>query len=139
MRKTALALGMILLASCSINDRVEPLSVSKVTKLCLKTNKAVHMSGFLPEIIHQFERHGVTATSYKGARPKGCRYHGDYVARWTWDVAMYLNFAEIKIYDRGKQIGLVEYDARVAQFHIGKFGTTRSKLDPLFDRLFARR
>jgi len=138
MRKAALALGLILLASCSINDRVDPLPVAKMTKICLKTNEAVHMSGFLPELIHQFERHGVKATSYNGARPKGCRYHGNYVARWTWDMAMYLNFAEIKIYDRGKQIGLVEYDARVAQFHIGKFGTTRSKLDPLFDRLFAK-
>lgn len=139
MRKAALALGLVLLASCSINDRVEPLAVSKISKICLKTNEAVHMSGFRPEVIYQFERHGVTTTTYSGARPKNCRYHGDYVARWTWDMAMYLNFAEIKVYDRGKQIGLVEYDARVAQFHIGKFGTTRSKLDPLFDRLFAAR
>lgn len=138
MRKAALALGLFLLASCSINDRVDPLPVAKMTKICLKKNEAVHMSGFLPELIHQFERHGVKATPYSGARPKGCRYHGNYVARWTWDMAMYLNFAEIKVYDRGKQIGLVEYDARVAQFHIGKFGTTRSKLDPLFDRLFAK-
>ncbi len=137
MRKAALTLGLLLLTSCSINDRVEPLSVSKMTQICLRTNEAVHMSGFLPEIIHQFERHGVKATAYAGARPKGCRYHGNYVARWTWDMAMYLNFAEIKIFDRGKQIGLVEYDARIAQFHIGKFGTTRSKLEPLFDRLFA--
>lgn len=137
MRIAALALGLILLTSCSINDRVEPLPVAGMTKICLRTNEAVHMSGFLPEIIHQFGRHGVTATSYAGARPKGCRYHGKYVARWTWDMAMYLNFAEIKIFDHGKQIGLVEYDARVAQFHIGKFGTTRSKLGPLFDRLFA--
>lgn len=138
MRQAALALGLILLSSCSINDRVDPLPAAKMTKICLKTNEAVHMSGFLPELIHQFERHGVSATSYSGRRPKGCRYHGSYVARWTWDMAMYLNFAEIKIYDRGKQVGLVEYDARVAQFHIGKFGTTRSKLEPLFDRLFAK-
>lgn len=70
MRKVALALGLVLLASCSINDRVEPLAVSKITKICLKTNEAVHMSGFRPEVIYQFERHGVTTTTYSGARPK---------------------------------------------------------------------
>jgi hypothetical protein len=139
MKWLLIVAGLISIASCAINENVDPLPVSQMKEICLMENKGVHMDGFLPEIVSQFERYGVTAKPYTGDLPTTCRFHAEYTANWRWDLAMYLSYAEVRIYDGPNRVGRIEYDARLGGANMGKFGTTESKLGPMFDKLFANK
>ena len=139
MKKSSIVICLFLLTSCAINVKVDPLNISEMTEICLKENPKVSSKGFLPAIIALFNKHGVRATSYTGPLPETCRFHGDYTANWRWDLALFLFYAEINVYEGGNRVGRIEYDARKGGGNLDKFGTTISKLEPLFERLFANK
>jgi hypothetical protein len=66
------------------------------------------------------------------------RYLARYVANWRWDLAMYLYYVRIEVFEDSRSIGLAEYDATLGGLNLGKFGSTEGKLRPLVDQLFAR-
>ena len=105
--------------------------------LCIEENDDVWSKQFLPALRQSFERHGVRTSVYRGERPADCRYHATYVAKWRWDMATYLGYADIQVYDGDQVIGRVLYDAGGGTASLGKFGSTMSKVDPLVDEMLA--
>lgn len=134
-----LSLAVALLSGCAITKNVRPVAASNITEICIRTNPQVMMSDFLKELRAQVESKGIKSSIYDGERPAGCRHHMDYTANWRWDLAMYLVFAEINVYENGVLIGQATYDAHGGGANFDKFGRTSDKLKGLTDALFAKK
>jgi len=136
--KKILIVGMIvLLSGCSISKNVVKVdSKTAIQKIHILKNNNDHMAGFYPELISQIRTLGFEAGSYDGDRPKDALHYLTYRANWTWDLAMYLVYFHATLYEDGKVIGEVEYDAKMGGANMSKFGHTADKIRPLLNELF---
>jgi hypothetical protein len=92
--------------------------------------------GFQPEVQRQIEAKHIPTKVYTGARPAECSHYVEYTANWQWDMAMYLTYAEFRVYDARGLAGSAFYDARRGGGRLDKFGQTADKIRPLIDQLF---
>ncbi len=129
-----------LAAGCAIRSDVQPVGFNAVEKVCIERNDKVMMDGFLPELQREIEARGVATEVYAGTAPAGCRHRLTYTANWKWDMAMYLTYARLDVYDGmsagAPRIGGAVYDATGGGANMGKFGNTEEKLTPLVNELF---
>jgi hypothetical protein len=139
--KTAvvLACAALALSACAITQTVRPVTDSHIDLLCIQRNPQVFMAEFVDVLRSDVEAQGIKARVYDGEPPAQCRYRMEYTANWRWDLAMYLAFAELRVYDKGLLIGEANYDARAGGGRPDKFGSTATKLKPLVDQLLAQR
>jgi hypothetical protein len=131
------ALLAVLGAGCSITTHVDPVPASSMPSLCVHENDAVWSKQFLPMLRDRLARQGIATTVYKDAMPADCRHRLEYEAQWKWDMAVYLRYADIRVFDGDAQVGRVTYDARDGSGRLDKFGHTDEKLAPLLDALLA--
>jgi hypothetical protein len=124
------------LAGCSITQTVDPLQPARVSQVCVLDNKDILMDEFQPEIQKQIEAKHIPTMVYAGARPPQCSHYLEYTANWQWDMAMYLTYAEFRVYDSKGLAGSAFYDARRGGGRLDKFGHTADKIRPLIDQLF---
>jgi hypothetical protein len=124
------------LAGCSITQTVDPLKQARVSQVCVLDNKDILMDEFQPEVQKQIEAKHIPTMVYTGARPPQCSHYLEYTANWQWDMAMYLTYAEFRVYDSKGQVGNAFYDARRGGGRLDKFGHTADKIRPLIDELF---
>jgi hypothetical protein len=141
MRRGALGaaavLAGVLAAGCTITTHVEPVPERVIPSVCVQENGAVWSKEFLPTLREQLGRHGIETTVFQGERPPGCRYHLEYEAQWKWDMAVYLAFTDIRLYEDGVLIGRGTYDARGGSGRLDKFGRGDEKLARLLDEVLA--
>ena len=130
-----IGLTLVLLAGCTITRNVERVPHSLDSPLCVQENPTVWSKEFLPALCEEIERHGVRTWVYQTDRPADCRYHVTYVARWRWDMATYLRYADIQVFEDERLIGRALYDASGGTANPCKFGSTRRKLRSLIDQL----
>lgn len=82
------------------------------------------------------ERNGISSQNYTGNLPSECEYHLSVMCERNWDVAMYMHHAELRLYRAQTQIGYAEYHlAGKGGLALTKFGSTKSKMDPIIDEL----
>jgi hypothetical protein len=124
-----------LVSGCTITTHVEPIPRDAPQALCIKENAAVWSKEFLPALRERFERRGIATSVYTDDLPDGCRYRAEYDANWSWDVAVYLVYTDIRVYEDENLIGRVTYDARGGGGRLDKFGSTEGKLDELMTQL----
>ncbi|GMG80820.1 hypothetical protein LNKW23_00320 [Paralimibaculum aggregatum] len=129
-----LAAAVLLLASCSIQRAATPVP-DHIFALCIESNPAVHMEGFLPALVRQVEMRGVRTEVVQGPAPGHCRHVMRYTATWRWDLAMYLYTARLEILDAGRVIGSASYDASAGGLSMEKFGSTEGKIGPMVSDL----
>lgn len=134
-RLALLALGLAL-AACSIDRNVAPVAPARIELLCIEQNANVLMADFEPTLKRLIEARGIPTRLYSGAQPPECRHVARYVANWRWDLAMYLYYVRIEVFEDHKSIGSAEYDATLGGLNLDKFGSTESKLAPLVSQLF---
>lgn len=102
---------LIILSGCSISTTIKPVE-TQVSNLCIMRNPKVLMDGFLPELKTQIEQHNInTIIVDEFSKPK-CTNKLEYTANWGWDLAMYLTYAELSVYEDTTLIGQAIYDAR---------------------------
>jgi hypothetical protein len=129
---------VFILSACAINQNVTPVQRSAIEDLCIERNDKVLMADFEPTLGRLIEERGIKVRPFSGARPDDCRHLARYIANWRWDLAMYLYYVRIEVFEDSRSIGLAEYDATLGGLNLGKFGSTEGKLRPLVDQLFAR-
>ena len=139
MKKTILFIGIsiITFTGCSIKQEVKPLTLKEnTTEVCIEENKAVR-EGFLKAYKEVVEEKGYKVKLLEKDAPlNSCKLVSTYVANWTWDLAMYLVYAEIKIYNNTKLAGEAIYDARQAGGRLDKFISADKKVRELVNQLF---
>lgn len=128
----------LIASGCTITQEVEPTSVDKENELCVVENPDVR-EGFLAEL--------KSALSIKSIRykvvpetdvPEGCAWTLRYVARWSWDIALYMSYAEINVFHNGSLDGTAKYDATKGGGSPGKFIDAEPKIRELVNELFQR-
>jgi hypothetical protein len=134
------AVSTVALGGCSITQDVRPVGANDIQEVCIQANPQVFMSEFKNELQRQIESLGIRVTRvYEGERPPSCTTRVEYTANWKWDLAMYLTYANLRVYQGSDRlIGEATYDAKMAGLNLGKFGTTAEKLRPLVNQLFAK-
>lgn len=60
-----------------------------------------------------------------------------YRAWWSWDMALYMRKADLKVLSEGEPVGIVRFDA-LQYGGFGKFGDAETRLTTLMDVLFSK-
>jgi hypothetical protein len=136
-RITVLAIVAATTTGCSISKTIDPVKAAKVSQICILDNPKVLMDGFKPEVEQQLQAMSYQTRTYTGVRPSECSHHMEYTANWQWDMAMYLSYAEFRVYDAQGIAGSATYNARNGGGRLDKFGPTAEKIRPLLMQLFA--
>ncbi|MBR9911170.1 MAG: hypothetical protein GYB33_12550 [Gammaproteobacteria bacterium] len=134
-RKLSLITSAILLTACSITQNIEPAAISKGSELCIIENPDVR-EGFLNEYKAVLADKGI---AYKVVSeqsvPASCEWTSTYVARWTWDLALYMSYAEIKVFHNGSLDGEAKYDSTKGGANMSKFIDSEPKIRELLNQL----
>lgn len=129
-------MSCVIASGCTITQEVEPTHISKENELCVVENANVR-EGFLDELksalsVKNIHYRVVPETDV----PEGCAWTLRYVARWSWDLALYMSYAEINVFHNGSLDGAAKYDATKGAGNPGKFIDAEPKIRELVDKLF---
>lgn len=140
-----------LISGCTTQQKINRLEPNKVHLVCVVEHKEVK-ENVLETIQEGLRTHGVDYKVIPGqykfenklwiptvnkGDSAGCDALLFYVANWTWDITMYMHFANIWMATPDMQIRLgdASYDARLS---MNKFINARAKILELVDGLFVQ-
>lgn len=139
MKSILLMISMVLFSGCAISRHVTPVdSTITIGKIYVQNNEDVHMKELGTEIVTQVTQLGFESELYSGDRPAEARHYITYTGNWNWDMAMYLTYFRGTLYEDGRVLGEVEYDAKMGGANMGKFGKTAEKIRPLLTELLGK-
>jgi hypothetical protein len=139
--KTFFAVGVLAaLSGCAIKQDVRPVvGMQAGQEVCVVQNPAVRDT-FLSELEGSLQRRGFQT---KRVEPNSdlavCPLTVIYTARWSWDLAMYMSFAELKVFREGRLEGSARYDSTGGGGNFGKFISAEKKVNELVGELFPGR
>jgi len=131
-----LLLGVI--HGCSIKQTVKPVELSgQPMEICIIKNEKVRPS-FLDAYTDALKAKSVQVrTLDETTSLNECTITSTYAAHWAWDLAMYMRYAEIKVYRGAALVGLAVYDATWGGGRPDKFINAENKIRELVDQLFS--
>lgn len=138
MRLAVACLSAALVTGCSIKQTVTPASIDKPSsrEICMIPAKGLRQ-GFHTTYRDLLEQKGFTARELRpGASPSSCPLSTTYVGNWAWDLALYMVYADIKVYQDGHQVGHANYDAKWGGGRPDKFIDAENKIAELTEQLF---
>ena len=65
-----------------------------------------------------------------------CKVTSTYTANWRWDMAMYMSYAEFRVFVDGREKGVAIYDSRSGSANPAKFIEGDKKIAELINQLF---
>ena len=139
VRYVLFATIMIFASGCT-NISVKPVdNTLNINHVCIRDCSDKCFEGRMLNIIQDgFQRHGITTEIYKEKLPSECEYHLTYYCEVTWDMAMYLHHAELRLYHGNSQIGYAEYHLTgKGGLALNKWASAKSKIDPVIDELLS--
>ncbi|AZQ12225.1 Sbal_3080 family lipoprotein [Shewanella khirikhana] len=135
----ALALFASLLGGCSIKQHVDPANINQQATVCVLENPDVR-EGFLQEVEKVLREKQINYQVVKELdASNNCEWTATYTANWAWDLALYMVYAEIKVYHQGKLDGQAIYDARMGGANMNKFIDAEPKIRELVEQLIAQK
>jgi hypothetical protein len=131
---------LLSLAGCGgiIEQNVKPVTFAagESREVCLIENPAVS-EGFLDAYKSALSKRNLTIRMLpQGSALTACPLTLTYTANWRWDLALYLAYANLKVYRNGNLDGEALYDGMKAALDTGKFIKADAKIQELTDRLF---
>lgn len=136
MKLALMILVFLMISGCSIQQEVRPLPSFEEVEICIIQNpgvkadfvvayeKALLMKGYSVKILES------------KSNLKQCIITSTYNAIWKWDLALYMQYAKIKIFRNGKTFGAAIYDATLGGGRPDKFVNAADKINELVDKLF---
>jgi len=139
MKKTSVALLALLLlglGGCAIRQNVKPTEQFAEKQICLVDNPKVK-NGFIESYRKVLVQKGYEVRMLPpSASLMECPITSTYTANWRWDLAMYMSYAEIKVYVQAKPSGEAIYDATHGGGNMNKFISADVKIAELVNKLF---
>ena len=129
-------LPLLLLQACAIHQNVRALEAFSDNQVCIINNPSVR-----PTVMTAYKR-ALTNKGYvvrelpENAPITECKVTSTYRANWRWDLAMYMNYAEFRVFVEGKEKGLATYDSSRGGANMGKFIDADKKIAELINQLF---
>jgi hypothetical protein len=137
MRKYVLpGLAALVVSGCSITQTVNPVENLATNEVCIIESPQVR-EGFLPELKNVLQaKNAQVHVLGSDATTTSCPTVLTYIARWKWDLAMYMSYAEINVYRNGQAVGKALYDATSGGGRLDKFIDSEPKIRELVNELF---
>ena len=124
------------LSGCAIHQSVKPVERFEAKEVCVVENAAVKFD-FLASYRKALESRGFVVRMLPATAPlRECQITTTYTANWRWDLAMYMAYAEIKVYNNGQPAGDAIYDSLRGGANMGKFINGDAKIAELVNQLF---
>lgn len=101
----------VLASGCTINQTVTPVQLSQdlAPEICMIPAKGLR-EGFNTTYVRLLTEKGFhTRQIPPGSSPSSCPLTTTYIGTWSWDVAIYMSYADIRVYQFGQQVGQAEY------------------------------
>lgn len=124
------------LTGCTISQSVRPVASDGLSEVCIVVNPDVR-PGFLDTYVRVLGSKGYRIRkipSKYGADQ--CPAVSTYTGLWSWNLALYLSYAEIVVYKNGRLAGLAVYDSRKGRSNMNKFIKADEKITELANELF---
>jgi hypothetical protein len=124
-----------LFSACTIMQEVNPVKLAAGSEVCIIENPEVR-AGFVEEV-----RKSLLANGYRyrmmppTAGPADCPITVTYTARWSWDLAMYMSYARLQVFENGTAAGNAVYDAMGGGGNLNKFIDAEPKIRELVTQL----
>nr|WP_283254108.1 Sbal_3080 family lipoprotein [Ramlibacter paludis] len=126
----------LVLGGCAIHQTVKPVAKLEGRQVCVIESPAVR-AGFIEAYKRSLATKGYTVRQLPAsASITECPTTSTYSANWRWDLAMYMAFAEIKVYSNGQLAGQAQYDSLRGGANMNKFIDADRKIDELVNQLF---
>lgn len=136
MRNSVYVLVAVLITGCAITQKVTPVGELDKKEICIIEDPAVR-SGFLVEYQKTMVEKGYAVTVLPpNSSRSACEVTSTYLAKWSWDLAIYMSLAEIKVYRNGALYGEAIYDSRAGGGRLDKFVDGETKVRELVNQLF---
>ncbi|MDR2635959.1 MAG: Sbal_3080 family lipoprotein [Campylobacteraceae bacterium] len=132
-----LAFGAVILSlsGCTTKQIINPVTNIEKKDVCITENKLVK-GDFLrvfTDTLREKEYKVTLKQAYDNV--EDCYLRADYTANWSWDLAVYMIYANIKVFEKGNLRGEAIYDAR-HNVGFGKFINGADKIRELVIGLF---
>lgn len=132
----AMVCASSMLVGCAIRQTVKPVDRVEGRQICVIENPAVR-AGFVEAYKRSLVTKGYAVRHLPAsASISDCPVTSTYLARWRWDLAMYMSYAEIKVYSGGRPAGEARYDSQGGGANMNKFIDADRKIDELVNQLF---
>lgn len=129
---------ILALSGCAIDQRIERSESFSEKEICVVENPDVQ-SSFLEAyervlLKRAYSVRRLPATS----NLRECPITSTYTANWSWDIFLYMSYANIRIFKTGREIGSATYDSTHSGGNFGKFISAESKINELTEKLLAQ-
>lgn len=128
---------VIFLASCTtVRQTVKPVENYTYKEICVIDNPKVAQKNFLKAYKTALEKKGfVVKILDEGTNILHCDNTSTYTANWSWDLALYLTYVKLKVYEKGEVSGEAVYKL-VRGGGFSKFINAEEKINELVGQLF---
>jgi hypothetical protein len=137
LKVTLMTLPCVALVGCSIKQTVKPVELTgQRAEICIVKNEKVR-EGFLDAYTEALKAKSIQVkTLAESASLNDCPTTSTYSANWAWDMALYMRYAEIKVYRSAAIVGEAVYDATWGGGRLDKLINAENKIRELVDELF---
>jgi hypothetical protein len=130
------AAACLVLTGCAIHQTVKPVQQVESRQICIIQNPAVR-AGFVEAYRRSLSTKGYAVRDLPpDAALTECPVTSTYSARWRWDLAMYMSYAELRVYSNGRPVGEALYDSQRGGANMSKFIEADRKVEELVNQLF---
>ena len=134
----AFMLTALALSGCSIKQTVTPVALSPAQspEICMIPAEGLR-AGFNTTYTAQLRSKGFqTRQLPPGSPPASCALSTTYIGQWSWDLALYMSYADIQVFENGRQVGQAHYDSTSGGARMGKFINAENKIIEMTNQLF---
>lgn len=130
-------LTLVVLAGCAIKQTVDPFDEAATGfEVCIIEDRSVR-EGFLVAYRNSLRDKGIGfRILHENASLGDCPVVSTYTARWSWDLALYMSYAEIRVYESEELKGEAVFDSRGGGLRLDKWKDAEPKIAELVDQLF---
>ena len=124
-------------SGCAIRNNVTPVAALEGEEVCIIRNSEVSNPVILDTYVGVLAGKGYAVRMLPAsAKFSDCAVTSTYRGHWQRDMKMYLAYAEIKVYAKGRKIGEASYDTSGAAMSFDKFKDPGETIYEMVNRLF---
>ncbi len=127
------------LSGCAIHQKVTQAARPSDSEVCLVDHPKVR-DGFKASLTRSLVGQGYSVRPLPaGSALNSCPVSMTYTANWRWDLATYMAYAELRVYQDGQPNGEAIYDSTRGGGNMSKFIEADKKIQELVVQLMPRR
>ena len=138
-RLTIAGVTALMLSGCAIKQEIRAVGALESPQVCIVSNPAVRQT-FSEALARSLKGRGYEPRMLEAnSSITSCPVVLTYSANWRWDLALYMAYAEIRVFKAGQESGSAIYDSTRGGGNMGKFIDAEKKVGELTAQVFPAR